>query len=78
VLLKLYSVARWRKFREHVRATRILCEMCTSEGRTTEGVHVHHIKDPRDRPDLMLDEDNVKLLCPSCHSSHHASEKGKR
>jgi hypothetical protein len=76
-LLQLYSTARWRRFRAYIRAIRMLCERCKPEGRVVEGVHVHHVIDPRNRPDLTYDEGNVELLCHSCHSSHHATEKRK-
>jgi 5-methylcytosine-specific restriction protein A len=74
-LLKLYSTASWQKFREWIRADRMLCEQCALEGKTVMGQHVHHIVDPRDDESLICDPSNVILLCHSHHSSHHARER---
>jgi 5-methylcytosine-specific restriction protein A len=67
-LLKLYSTARWKRFRALIRAERVLCEDCKAEGRTVLGEHVHHLVDPRDNPDFSLHEINVRLLCQPCHN----------
>jgi 5-methylcytosine-specific restriction enzyme A len=76
-LLSLYGRAPWKRFREWVRRTRVLCERCRAEGRLVEGTEVHHEVDPRDRPDLIYDPANVTLCCKSCHSRITASKDHK-
>jgi 5-methylcytosine-specific restriction protein A len=76
-LLKLYSSARWKKFRELIKAERVLCADCQAEGQTTVGQHCHHLVDPRDNPDLAFDETNIVLLCLSHHNSRHGKH-GRR
>lgn len=34
-------------------------------------VHVHHIAELRDRPELGLDDDNLISLCHECHDRMH-------
>lgn len=43
------------------------CKTCGATGR----LHIHHIKPIKERPDLAFSEDNLELLCPSCHTSVH-------
>jgi hypothetical protein len=74
-LLALYSGAPWRKFRAWIKAERILCEACRGKGLTVPGEHVHHIRDPRDAPELVYEQSNVVLLCLSCHSARHAARE---
>jgi 5-methylcytosine-specific restriction protein A len=77
-LLRMYSTSAWQAFRAWVKVDRKgLCERCMANGRLVNGEHVHHLIDPRERPDLILEPSNVELWCMSCHSSHHASERGK-
>jgi 5-methylcytosine-specific restriction endonuclease McrA len=80
-LLKLYSTARWQKFRAYIRSLRILCQRCSTNDRHVVGTHVDHIVDPRDNIDLAFDEDNVQLLCLACHNTvtaERARASGKR
>ena len=76
-LLKFYSSAPWKRFRAMIRQTRVLCEHCSTQGRTTVGTHVHHKQDPRDAPDLALSAENVTLLCLACHNAVHG-QQGRR
>ena len=75
VLSSIYNTGRWKKFRGWIRTTRILCERCKAEGRITPGVHVHHLKSPREVPELTFETSNVVLWCHSCHSSYHAKQR---
>jgi 5-methylcytosine-specific restriction protein A len=75
-LVKLYSTARWRKFRSYIKADRILCERCKAKGLIVVGDHVHHKIDPRDNTELAFDASNVELLCHGCHSAHHNTVRG--
>ncbi len=44
------------------------CENC---GKYESKIHLHHIKNIKDYPKLLMDEQNVKLLCSSCHTKLH-------
>lgn len=37
----------------------------------TKRLHIHHIKEVSKHPELAYDEENLALLCPSCHTRHH-------
>lgn len=53
--------------------TRILTEKggrCSSCG-ATDRLHIHHIQEVKARPDLAFSEDNLDILCASCHATHH-------
>jgi thymidylate synthase (FAD) len=53
--------------------TRILAEkggQCSSCG-ATERLHIHHIQEVKTHPDLAFVEDNLDILCASCHATHH-------
>lgn len=53
--------------------TRILTEKggrCSSCG-ATESLHIHHIQEVKTHPDLAFAEDNLDILCASCHATHH-------
>lgn len=60
----------WRKKAALVKAEcHYLCEYCLSKGRYTyEGLSVHHIVKLRERPDLLLDDNNLVCLCGRCHA----------
>jgi 5-methylcytosine-specific restriction protein A len=72
-LLELYSTGRWKKFRAWIRTSRILCERCKAEGRTTAGEQVHHKISPRVDMSLAFEPTNCELLCHACHSRETAS-----
>ena len=39
------------------------CQLCG----TTEKLHTHHIHSKKNRPDLILDPNNIITLCETCH-----------
>lgn len=43
------------------------CEDCGAK----EELHAHHVKPKSIYPDLALDENNVKILCKTCHMQFH-------
>lgn len=43
------------------------CEDCG----TKEELHAHHVKPKSIYPDLALDDNNVKILCKTCHMQFH-------
>ena len=62
-------VYNWLKYQSH----RIIQEkggQCFVCG-TSKNLHVHHVKTVKVRPDLAFDENNMELLCASCHAIHH-------
>jgi thymidylate synthase (FAD) len=38
---------------------------------STQKLHVHHIKPVKQFPELAYDEDNMEILCATCHAKHH-------
>ena len=74
--MRLRSTSRWKRKREQIKeASNYLCAVCREEGRYIyEGIEVHHITKLRDRPDLLLDDDN---LIPLCVTHHKMADEGK-
>ena len=61
-----YGTYTWKQFRASVLRKRgNICAMC---GCWTDAPHLDHIIPRAQRPDLELDESNVRVLCSSCHS----------
>lgn len=60
---KFYSTVAWRRFRDHYLIMHPLCVDCEDEGDIEAAVVVDHIKPFKERPDLALDEDNMRGLC---------------
>lgn len=60
---KFYSTVAWRRFRDHYLIMHPLCVDCEEEGDIEPALVVDHIKPFKERPDLGLDEDNVRGLC---------------
>lgn len=76
-LLRLYSTARWQKFRAYIKRERIFCERCKVEGRPlVPGELVHHLVDPREDPDRAFEPENVQLVCRGCHNRIHGKADG--
>lgn len=65
---------RWDKVRKIKVRCDPLCEICTREGRVTEVEIVHHIQSVRDRPDLLLDLDNLMSVCRYHHGKLHRGD----
>lgn len=71
-----YKSQAWKQCREaYAKSRRGLCEVCLSRGIYRAGVIVHHrthidpdnITDPR----VILDWDNLQLVCRDCHAEQH-------
>lgn len=60
---KLYKTPEWRKLRRMVIADSKQCARCGSYGYLT----VHHRVPPRGKPELFYAEENLEVLCVSCH-----------
>ena len=66
---KLRRTYRWQQKSLEIRdRAQHLCEVCRDKGRYVyNGLEVHHIEKLRDRPDLLLDDENLICLCQECH-----------
>lgn len=76
----LYKSKEWQRIRtEYIKKVGGLCERCYAAGRIRAGVIVHH-KDyvtpsnVRD-PSIVLNSDNLELLCQECHNKEHSRQK---
>lgn len=63
---------QWRKVRAAVLRARPLCVDCEAAGRVRPAAEGHHIIKAVDRPDLVLDPENVMPLCEECHDVRNA------
>ena len=61
-----YSASAWRRCRAAYLAANPLCADCP---RPTPAVHVHHLEERKDRPELAYDHDNLQALCLRCHNA---------
>ena len=59
---------RYRYLKRHiVRQRGMRCEVCGK----TQDLQFHHIKPRGERPDLMCEMSNIKILCLDCHATAH-------
>ena len=64
-----YNSRAWKIVRDRVKQRDGgLCVICRDHGLVVPGSDVDHIRPLAERPDLGLVEDNLRLLCKSCHS----------
>ena len=75
-----YSSKAWKDCRAAYRKSkRGLCEVCLSEGRITPGVIVHHkihiTPENINDPNIVLNWDNLQLVCRDCHAQIHDAKK---
>jgi len=73
-----YGSAPWRRCRAAFLAANPLCADCGDQGLIVPALHVHHVAERKDRPDLAFDHANLRGLCHSCHSRTHARKEEKR
>lgn len=73
---KLRSTRQWTNKSIEIReASKYLCSVCLDEGiYNYEDIEVHHIARLQDRPDLLLENDNLICLCKK---HHKLADKGK-
>lgn len=74
---KFYDTVAWRRFREYIRIIRPLCVDCQAEGLVVPWIVLDHIKPYKERPDLGLDEDNVRGLCRACDNRRRHDRTGR-
>ncbi|WHY75716.1 HNH endonuclease [Neobacillus sp. WH10] len=73
-----YNSKPWRFIRTEIyQREKGCCQKC---GRFVFGkdAHVHHIIPINDDPTLKLEENNLKLLCPKCHTIEENEEKKEK
>lgn len=73
---RFYSSKAWKECRKAYRKkVGGLCERCLKEGRISAGVIVHHkiylTPENIHRPEIILNPDNLELLCRDCHAKEH-------
>lgn len=73
-IIKFYNSTRWRRFQKYIRSKyHGLCQECGKAG-----WEVHHIIPLTytnvDDDQIALGEDNVTLLCTSCHNAQRQEE----
>lgn len=78
-----YKSKAWKKLREYIFSRdNGLCQDCLKDGKITPGEEVHHIEflTPTNinNPDITLGENNLILLCKSCHHNRHNKRKSTR
>lgn len=66
---KLRSSTRWTNKSIEIReASKYLCSVCLDQGILNyEDIEVHHIEKLQDRPDLLLENENLICLCKKHH-----------
>lgn len=78
-----YGSRVWKKCRtEYKKSVGGLCERCKAKGIIEPGYIVHHkqyinVQNITD-PSVLLNHDNLELLCLNCHNQEHGISKRKR
>lgn len=65
---KFYWTNTWKRKSEEFRVARPLCDECERIGLVVPSTMVDHIVPYRERPDLGLDDTNLRALCWQCHN----------
>lgn len=67
-----YRSSAWWKVRQKVmQRDRFTCTNCGADVRGKGEGRVDHILPRKDRPDLALDEGNLRTLCVACDNARH-------
>lgn len=77
---QFYKSRTWRKTREaYAKSKGGLCERCLAKGLYNAGEIVHHKKhispDNITDPNILLNWDNLELVCRECHAQEHIAIK---
>lgn len=73
---RFYHSATWKRARDLIRIRdNGLCVECLNDKRITVGTIVDHIIPIKQNWNKRLDEDNLQLLCQSCHNKKTSSER---
>ena len=69
---RFYKSRYWKKKRaEILDRDNYECQVCRAEGKVSPANTVHHIIPLEQRPDLVLDDDNLLSICAGCHNREH-------
>lgn len=76
---QFYNSSAWKSCREEYKKQQhYLCERCQAKGLIVPGVIVHHKRrvspETIEDPSVLLNFDNLELLCVRCHNEEHADE----
>ena len=80
---KFYGSQAWKRCRvEYRKSVGGLCERCKANGMIEPGYIVHHkqyvdVSNIQD-PSILLNFDNLELLCMNCHNAEHKVQKKVR
>ena len=67
---EIYNTRRWRQLRQDKLAEAdYCCERCFQGW----DLQVHHRQTIKSRPDLAFEQENLEVVCRSCHESIHNS-----
>lgn len=73
-----YTTAWYKKSAEIKERSQFLCAVCKDKGKYTyDDLEVHHIEPLRERPELLLDDNNLICLCERCHEQAERGKIGK-
>ncbi|WP_432702679.1 HNH endonuclease [Lysinibacillus sphaericus] len=73
---QFYHSAAWKRARDLIRIRdNGLCIECLNQKRITVGTIVDHIIPIKQNWNKRLDEDNLQLLCQSCHNKKTGTER---
>ena len=78
---KYYGSVAWKHLRDYYHMLHPICYCCALEGRSVPSEEVHHITPyswfnlEEDRMKALLDPDNLRCLCKSCHLKIHQQLK---
>lgn len=80
---RFYKSKTWQKCqKEYIKQAGGLCERCRDRGIIRAGVIVHHINhvspENINDPAVLLNPDNLMLLCRDCHAEMHKKKKRYR
>ena len=78
-----YKSQAWKRCREaYAKSRRGLCERCLERGIFRPGIIVHHkiFVEPETitDPNVLLDWNNLELVCRECHAELHSAKEGRR
>lgn len=78
--MDFYNSKTWIRLSEDIKNHYFgLCLVCWLRNRIVNSFYTHHIEEVAERPDLILDEDNLIPLCTKCHSRvHREYDKSKK
>lgn len=77
-----YASKSWHKCRTaYKKSVGGLCERCLKNGVVVPGVIVHHkirvTPATIAKPEVLLDFNNLELLCRNCHAEEHKRDKAR-